>query len=325
MWKVRQPLHRNLPEVPRFWHVSAGREQIAKVRRRQFLLATTCTALVGVLLLCGCASTDCRNLDATKCRVLADFRVFGPENELRFEHRCSGPGYTDGASRGAYVFFEATLPEPAKMLVLSRISLGWVGPHGGQSIQGIDLTLHRLRASGLAGWRGDGLSLRLLLEAVETGETVAGNIISDYVELWPNREPHTRPFSVSASGSIDWERFIEPGKAPDKEAAKFYRHPDASTITFEKLRRPAEAHRLLLVVTNRESGEQIRLQGPVLNKLAVQPDLEKPTMRALGLLATLNPTQKGGLWDWLRSTAKYGDCIYTRRAAKQMFDARYLN
>ena len=65
------------------------------------------------------------------------------------------------------------------------------------------------------------------------------------------------------------------------------------------------------------------LRGPTLSGLPAHLDLEKPESGTLGLLATLNPAQEGGLWQWLGSAAKYGDCVYARRAAKRMFDARF--
>ena len=317
-------IHRSLSQEPDIidnGHELMRFERAAQARRRRILLTGACVALVGTLLLSGCASVGCKRLDVENCEVLEDFSVFGPEDALHFDHHCSDPENAYGASRGAYVFFEADLAGPGRLLVLSEVSLGWVfGPRGGQ---GFAANLHRVRASELEQWSGDEFSLTLSVQEVEAGERVMGDAMFEYVESRPGLEPQVRAFEVSASGSFDWERFIEPDQEQNEDAARIYKFPKDSRIKIERLPDLEGSYRLLLVAKNRESGEEIMLRGPTLSGLPSQLDLEKPEAGTLGLLATLNPAQEGGLWQWLGSAAKYGDCVYARRAAKQMFDARF--
>ena len=317
-------IHRSLSQEPDIidnGHELMRFERVAEARRRRVLLTGACVALVGTLLLSGCASVGCKRLDVENCEVLEDFSVFGPEDALHFDHHCSDPENAYGASRGAYVFFEADLAGPGRLLVLSEVSLGWVfGPRGGQ---GFAANLHRVRASELEHWSGDEFSLTLSVQEVEAGERVMGDAMFEYVESRPGLEPQVRAFEVSASGSFDWERFIEPDQEQNEDAARIYKFPKDSRIKIERLPDLEGSYRLLLVAKNRESGEEIMLRGPTLSGLPAHLDLEKPEAGTLGLLGTLNPAQEGGLWHWLGSAAKYGDCVYARRAAKQMFDARF--
>ena len=324
---MRQIYHegdRSFCEVPRFLadeHEPTKYERAAQVRKRRILLMGASVALVGTLLLSGCASVACKRLDAENCEVLEDFSVFGPEDALHFDHHCSDPENAYGASRGAYVFFEADLAGPGRLLVLSEVSLGWVfGPRGGQ---GFAANLHRVRASELEHWSGDEFSLTLSVQEVEAGERVMGDAMLEYVESRAGLEPQVRAFEVSDSGSFDWEQFVEPDQEQDEDAARIYKFPEDSRIKIEGLPDLERSYRLLLVARNQQSGEEIMLRGPTLSGLPSQLDLEKPEAGRLGLLATLNPAQEGGLWQWLGSAAKYGDCVYTRRAAKQMFDVRF--
>ena len=46
-------------------------------------------------------------------------------------------------------------------------------------------------------------------------------------------------------------------------------------------------------------------------------------MRRLGLLDTLNPWQRGGLWDAVRHTHRYARCTRLRDAAQVEVDRRF--
>ena len=52
--------------------------------------------------------------------------------------------------------------------------------------------------------------------------------------------------------------------------------------------------------------------------------IENPKPQTLGFLQTLNPSQKGGLFDFFRVAHRYGDCIYLRKKTKKEFDVRLL-
>ena len=162
---------------------------------------------------------------------------------------------------------------PGRLLVLSEVSLGWVfGPRGGQGVAAI---LHRIRASELEHWSGDEFSLTLSVEELETGERVEGDAMLEYVESRPELEPQVRAFEVSASGSFDWEQFVEPDQEQDEDAARIYKFPEDSRIKIERLPDVEGSYRLLLVAKNQESGEEIMLRGPTLSGLPAHLDLEK--------------------------------------------------
>lgn len=62
------------------------------------------------------------------------------------------------------------------------------------------------------------------------------------------------------------------------------------------------------------------LEGPVLTDLETAFALAPVELRELSLAQTLNPLQKGGLWSWLASGARYDRCRRARTAALRRFD-----
>ena len=280
-----------------------------------------CLFLFSTQFLVGCSSLACKQLDVDGCDVLAEFAVFGPEEPLHFEHHCSEPENSYGATRTAYVFFESE-EDGFEMRVLAEVALGWVfGPRGGQGIQ---VYPHRVQVSGLAERSEDHFVLILALRQVNGGDPVVGESIVGFVGGLANEEPERRKFQLSSRGDFDWEQFREPD---DEEALpdsnRVYGYPeDASRIRVEALPDLAQPYRLMLIVRIGANDEEIVLEGPVVEGLPSYFDLEKPVSRTLGFWQTMNPAQEGGLWHWLGTAAEYGECVYARRAAKKMFGER---
>ena len=88
--------------------------------------------------------------------------------------------------------------------------------------------------------------------------------------------------------------------------------------------RLSDAHRdvvLDLVLTATDTGEAVRLPGPML----WVPDRiwheRAPKPKTLGFLAALNPFEQGGMWQTLARGTKFRACIEERRAAKRRFAA----
>lgn len=293
------------------------------MRRLRVRIAMKCVGLAWLLLLSGCASVGCRQLDASRCAVLKDFQVFAPQAAMHFDHHCSHPGNHDGASRSAYVFFESESDASGKLLALSEVALGWVfGPPGGQ---GVRAKFHRMQIAGLEAWAGDSFDLRLGLRQLDGGEIMLGGASRGVVEFKaaPGPVPEYHAFALSSNGRFDWEQFSEPNAEPDEGSERVFGFLEGSHIEAEKIASLNSAYRLLLIAHNIDSGDEILMQGPRLDSLDTLRDLEKPEWATLGLLETLNPAEEGGLWGWFGTAAKFGDCIYARKAAKQSFDERF--
>ena len=279
-----------------------------------------CLCLFSTQLLVGCSSLACKQLDADGCDVLAEFAVFGPEEPLHFNHHCSDPENNYGASRTAYVYFRSE-QDGFEMRALAELALGWVyGPRGGQGVQ---IHPHRMKVTGLGEWAEEHFLLKLALRQVNGGKPVVGESIVGYVGRLGSEQLQRRRFELSSRGNLDWEQFREPDAETAPDSDRLYGYPDdASRIRVEALPDLAQAYRLLLIAQNADTGEEIVLNGPVVDGLPAHLDLVKPQWKTLGFWQTMNPAQEGGLWHWLGTAAEYGECVYARRAAKKMFDER---
>ncbi len=77
---------------------------------------------------------------------------------------------------------------------------------------------------------------------------------------------------------------------------------------------------LSLIIKNDNSAEEIKLVGPSIKDIDfIILGIEKPKVRVLDFIDTLNPFQKGSLWDWLYYGMKYDKCIYARKKARKEF------
>lgn len=288
--------------------------------RRFVQILGVCLCLASTQFLAGCSSLACKRLDASGCEVLENFTVFGPQDTVHFEHHCSEAEYHDGAKRSAYVIFEPR-EKGAEVHVLAEVAVGWVyGPRGGQ---GIKIFPHRIRASGLGKWAEDRFSLIFALIGEQGGDRLIGESTSEYALFMRDGETQYNPFELSPSGAFDWAQFEEPGEKTDAKSNRQYGHLVGSPgIRMQALPDLAQAYRLLFIAKNSETGEEVVLDGPLVDSLSAHPVSQKPEFRALGFWDTINPSQEGGLWDWFGYAAEYGDCIYARRAAKKLFDER---
>ena len=61
----------------------------------------------------------------------------------------------------------------------------------------------------------------------------------------------------------------------------------------------------------------------MIEDLKLRLNIEKPVAKTLGLLDTVNPFQKGGVFDWFKTGWNYGDCHLVKKKAKQDFLTRF--
>ena len=161
------------------------------------------------------------------------------------------------------------------------------------------------------------------MEASSTGGGYVGVEHAAYDSNPARGEGERRPFRADASGVLEWLDFTEPGGEDDRGGYPHNWSPEMETTAAQLGLSGAEREVALdLVLTQLDSGEVIRLPGSTV----WIPDRiwhgRPPKPKTLGLLATLNPFEKGSVWQWLGRGAKYRDCIKERRAAKRPFAAQ---
>ena len=182
---------------------------------------------------------------------------------------------------------------------------------GGKTVF-VDVRLQRLKLDGGPEWRNTTYTIRLVarsalgvLEGIEFGSYVEDRV-------------GERRFRTGGSGTADWMTFVEPGDE-EKDFGRFYRH--APELGFKApdlgVERPRDEFDLALILRNQSTGRTLELPGPRVRIPERLWAMSPPTPRALGLLATLNPTQEGGLFDVLGRSWKYRECIEERRVAKR--------
>ena len=145
------------------------------------------------------------------------------------------------------------------------------------------------------------------------------------VQAWAElgSEGERRPFRADASGVLEWLDFTEPSDEDDRGGYPHNWSPEMETTATQLGLSDAEREVALdLVFTQLNSGKVIRLPGSTV----WIPDRiwhgRPPKPKTLGLLAMVNPFEKGSVWQWLGRGAKYRDCIKERRAAKRAFAAQ---
>ncbi len=286
---------------------------------RKFVrIVGVCLCLASAQFLVGCSSLACKRLDAIGCEVLQEFTVFGPQDSVHFEHHCSASGHNNGASRSAYVIFEPRENE-FELRVLAEVAVGWVFARQGG--EGVRIYPHRIHASGLEVWAEDRFSLIAALSGEQSGDRIVGESVSEYLLFTRDGEARHNSFELSSRGEFDWSRFKEPDEKGNAQSNRQYGVlATPPGIRMQALPDLAQAYRLLLIARNSESGEEVVLDGPLVDGLSAHSELEKPVFKTLGFWDTMNPAQEGGLWGWFGHAAEYGDCIYARRAAKKTFD-----
>ena len=184
------------------------------------------------------------------------------------------------------------------------------------------------------------IGLRLVALRVRAGETKAGAAWSmrmearsatglyvgaqhTHYDAVPARgEGERRAFRADASGAFDWFDFTESDDEGDRGIYPHNWSPEMETTA--AVLRLSDAHRhvaLDLVLTATDTGEAVRLPGPML----WVPDRiwheRAPKPKTLGFLAALNPFAEGGIWQTLARGTKYRACIEEHGAAKRRFAA----
>ena len=259
-------------------------------------------AAAALLALCGPASGEPTTL-------------FDRTQALAFEHRCSEPARNDNAYREALALFEPAHTPGHKAIALGSVRVGWVGGVG--DAEGVAVELERLRLALPRPWHDAPLAPSVALTDTRTGRTATGAPSSAWFAHATRTGLVHVEFRTSGEGELDWVRF----PAPDGPEPRDRGH--AELVWVDRSEAPGQTLRVDLVIAHRGSGERLVLEGPVLERLDAWMDVERPTMRRLGLLETLNPFQRGGLWHTLRLGSRYDRCVRLRDAAQAELDRRF--
>ena len=241
---------------------------------------------------------------------------------LRFDHLCAEPGRNYGAYRQAYAFFENPPSSQGQVaLVLASVLVGWIaGPSGSN---GVGLGIEKMRMRLPAEWRGERFGLALQLVGVDSKQAVTGRLSTKFHHSRAGSYPEEEAYRVSSSGEVDWVQFLEREERASKGTPN-YKHSQSIMVDSVDIPTPDGALALNLIVENEKTKSRLALAGPILKDLASLLQIERPTPQVLGLFQTLNPFQKGGLWDWLGTGRRYQPCVQTRKQTKREFDLRFV-
>ena len=251
----------------------------------------------------------------------AGIAVFDRDHPLSFDHLCSELGHGYGAYRQAYAFFEKRSPEGRyEALVLAKVHVGWIaGPPGPN---GVSLPIEKKRFALPPEWYGDPFGLALQLVSVKTQQAITGPVSTSYLHSTPGHYPVDKEYRLSATGELDWVRFVEPEER-DPQADKYHRHPPELHLYGKDIPGLEGNYALNLVLENTQTHARMTLEGPVLENLPALLQIEKPQSGVLGFAQAMNPLQQGGVWSWLRTGWRYRNCIQLRKQAKQELDRRF--
>ena len=247
--------------------------------------------------------------------------VFDRDRPLRFDHLCAEPGRSYGAYRQAYAFFEdPAASEGHAALVLANVIVGWIAGQAGPN--GVGLRIVKMRMRLPAEWRGARFGLALQIVGADSRRAVTGTLSTKFNHSTGDSYPEEEAYRVSASGEVDWVEFLEPEERVSKETPD-YRHSQSIRVDGRDVPATDATLTLNLVVEHERTSSRLVLAGPVLDDLESLLQIERPTPRVLGFFQTLNPFQKGGLWDWLSTGRRYQPCLQARKQAKRAFDLRF--
>ncbi len=240
---------------------------------------------------------------------------------LRLDHRCAELGRSYGAYRQAYAFFERRAPDAGGAgLVLAKVLVGWVGGQSGAN--GVGLGIEKMRLELPLAWRGDAFGLALQLVGVTTRQVITGPLSSTFFHAMHDSYPVEKTYRVPASGDVDWVQFAEPEAGSREREHKHSQPINVYAKDVPEVTGLRGSYALNLIVENARTRSRLVLAGPVLADVESWLGIERPEMRTLGLIQTLNPFQRGGVWNWFRHGWRYGGCIELRRQAEQAFDVR---
>ena len=248
--------------------------------------------------------------------------VFDRDHPFSFDHLCSELGHGYGAYRQAYAFFEKRSPEGRyEALVLANVSVGWIaGPPGPN---GVSLIIEKKRLALPPEWYDATFGLALQLVAVKTQQAITGPVLTRYVRV-ASGQGGEKEYRLSATGELDWVRFMEPEERAT-QADKTHRHPPELRLYGKDIPGLEGDYALNLVLENTRTRVRVTLEGPVLENLPNLLQIKKPQSGVLGFAQALNPLQKGGVWDWLRTGWRYRNCTQLRKQAKQELDRRFAH
>lgn len=247
--------------------------------------------------------------------------AFDRDHPLRFDHLCSELGHGYGAYRQAYAVFEKRPPDGRyRALVLAKVQVGWIAGPPGPS--GVSLLIEKKRLALPPDWYGDTFGLAFQLVAAQTRQKITGPVFTRYVQVAAGQGGE-REYRLSASGELDWERFAEPEER-DPQSAHAHRHPPELRLYARDIPVRDGTYALNLVLENARTSARLILQGPLVENLRSLLQIEKPQSGVLSFAQAMNPLQRGGIWDWLRTTWRYGDCIQLRKQAKWELDRRFV-
>ena len=248
--------------------------------------------------------------------------VFDRDHPLRFDHLCSEPGRSYGAYRQTYALFEKRSPEGRyEALVLANVYVGWIaGPPGPN---GVSLIIEKKRLALPPEWYDATFGLALQLVAVKAQRAISGPVLTRYIQVAPNPDQGgEREYRLSTTGELDWVRFAEPEES-DADPVKEHRHPPELRLYGKDIPGLEGDYALNLVLEHTRTRARVTLEGPVLENLPSLLQIKKPQSGVLGFAQAMNPFQKGGMWDWLRTGWRYRNCIQLRKQAKQELDRRF--
>ena len=259
---------------------------------------------------------------ALACNVLWGPEALAARSQEPMVHEPGGSvGYTRTCANEkpytvqAYSRMES---KDGRAAALVRMVTGYAAPARSGIMVWADLVDLDIRAG--KGWARVSFSLKLKAQA-KGNKAVSGAPVTDYPASEPHEPPTQRDFVTTASGRARWLEFAENGDGnPDEtyRISPFIAVPAAAL----GVSGPDTPIATALVVTNLKSGKKLFLHGPSLRIPKRVWKMKPPKFKAMGLLATLNPLAKGGLWQTLRHGFKYDHCIKERRSAKQRFAAR---
>ena len=183
-------------------------------------------------------------------------------------------------------------------------------------VAGVILQALELQAG--SDWGETSYSLQLRAQAGDA--TAESPEAAQYHGDGPGGGPLPPRFTTNPQGASHWITFVEPGE-DTADSDRAYRIPPTLEVLTESLgvQGPNPRIALTLIVNNLAGGEQIHLRGPSIRVPERIWRMRPPTPKRLGLAATLNPFQEGGLWDVLRRGSRYRGCIKERRTAKRVF------
>ena len=199
---------------------------------------------------------------------------------------------------------------------LVTVIAGYLPSTGTRVVVGVELVALELHA----GTNWGATSYMLKMKARTRERRVQGHEVATYQASEPGEPPSPRRFTTTSRGEASWISFVEPEERRTT-SDHTYRFAPILSIPAADLGvdSPDLQIALALVVSDQRSGEEIELKGPSLRIPARVWKTSPPAPKRLGLAATLNPFEEGGLWRTLGRAWKNRKCIDERKIAKQAF------